>query len=132
MLLDSNILIRFITKDVPDKANRARAFLKRGEDGELHLILHPMVVAEVVYVLRAHYKYTHDQIETILLQLCNSKAIETLDRSLVERALLMLNQHNIDFEDAFFDVLCDQQGWQVASFDDTARKRLGPRWIEPD
>jgi predicted nucleic acid-binding protein len=131
MLLDANVLIRFITKDVPDKAERARALLKRGEVGEVRLILNAMVVAEVVYILRAHYKFTYEDIETILLQLIGSNAVETLERSVVERALMMVTRHNVDFEDAYFDVLADVQGWQVASFDETARKRLGARWIEP-
>ena len=131
MLLDSNVLLRFITKDTPEKAERAKALLKRGEIDELRLILHPMVVAEVVYILRAHYKFTHEQLETVLLQLIGSGAFETLERSPVERALMMVTKHNIDFEDAYFDVLADGQGWLVASFDQTARDRLGVRWIEP-
>ena len=44
---------------------------------------------------------------------------------------MMVTKHNIDFEDAYFDVLADGQGWLVASFDQTARDRLGMRWIEP-
>lgn len=131
VLLDSNVLLRFITKDIPERAERARTLLKRGEDGALRLILHPMVVAEVVYILRAHYKLTHEQIETVLLQLIGSGAFETLEPSLVERALLMVTRNNLDFEDAYFDALAEQQGWQVASFDQMARQRLGARWIEP-
>lgn len=131
VLLDSNVLLRFITKDIAERAELAKALLKRGEVGELRLILHPMVAAEVVYILRAHYKFTHEQLETVLLQLIGSGAFETLERPLVERALMMVTKHNIDFEDAYFDVLADVEGWLAASFDQTARNRLGARWIEP-
>lgn len=131
VLLDSNVLLRFLTLDIPEKAARAKALLQRGEAGEVRLILHPMVVAEVVYILRAHYKWTYPQLETVLLQLIGSEAFETLERGVVEKALMAVTKYNVDFEDAYFDVLAEQQGWQVASFDQTARQRLGARWIEP-
>ena len=131
VLIDSNVLLRFLTGDIPEKADRVKALLKRGEAGEVRLILHPVVVAEVVYILRAHYKWTYPQLETVLLQLIGSEAFETLERPLVEKALMAVTKHNVDFEDAYFDVLAEGQGWQVASFDQTARQRLGARWIEP-
>ena len=39
VLLDSNVLLRFLTGDIPEKADRAKALLKRGEAGEVRLIL---------------------------------------------------------------------------------------------
>ena len=131
LLLDSNVLLRFMTNDIPEKAERAKALLQRGESGEMRLILHPMVVAEVVYILRAHYKWTYPQLEKVLLQLIGSGAFETHERPLVEKALLTITKYNVDFEDAYFDVLAEQQGWQVASFDQAAKQRLGTRWIDP-
>jgi predicted nucleic acid-binding protein len=104
---------------------------KRGQEGELRLVLHPMVVAETVYVLRAHYKWTYPQLETALLDLIESGAFETVERALVERALALVTQHNLDFEDAYFDALAAQDDLDVASFDQTARQRLGARWFEP-
>ncbi len=54
-VLDANVLLRFITKTPPDQAAKARDLLKRGQAGEVRLVLEPLTLADVVYVLKKPY-----------------------------------------------------------------------------
>jgi uncharacterized protein len=57
LFLDTNVIIRYVTQDDPDKAAQARALLKRVEAGELTLIASESIVVEVVQVLSSKVLY---------------------------------------------------------------------------
>jgi uncharacterized protein len=129
--LDSNLLIRFITQDVPEKAERVLKLFQKSQKSNLELALQPLVVAEVVYILRAHYKYGYPEIEDILLKIIKNVPLQLTDASNVELALALCTQYNIDFEDAYLQALAQENQYGVFSFDTVALKRLGASWSQP-
>jgi len=56
--VDTNILIRHLTGDPPDQAERATAFLAEADE----LLLPDLIVAEVVYVLESFYELPADEV----------------------------------------------------------------------
>jgi len=56
--IDTNILVRHLTGDPPDMAERATAYLA----GATELLLADLIVAETVYVLESFSKTTRAQI----------------------------------------------------------------------
>lgn len=129
-LLDANVLLRFFTRVPVDQALRARDLLKRGQAGEVKLILEPLTLADVVYVLKKQYSMPYAEIEAILLQLFASGAVEVDKRSRCEAALALVVQYGVDFEDAYLVVIAREYAAGVASFDRHMR-RLGADWLEP-
>jgi predicted nucleic acid-binding protein len=51
--VDANVLLRLITNDPPELAERAASLVERAEQGEVILKVSSIVVAEVVWVLIA-------------------------------------------------------------------------------
>jgi len=129
-VLDANVLLRFITKAPIDQAERARALLRRGQLGEMRLVLEPLTLADVVYVLKRQYGVAYAEIESILLRLFASGAVEIIERARCEAALARVVWHSVDFEDAYLAVLAQELGGGVASFDPHL-KRLGVDWLKP-
>src|SRR5260370_38857467 len=54
---DTNILVRYLTKDDPEKAARAYAFLQEVEQGARVVAMTEAVFAEVVFVLSSKRLY---------------------------------------------------------------------------
>ena len=50
-LVDTDVLIRYFTRDDEAKAARALALLQRAERAELRLVVSPIVVFETVFTL---------------------------------------------------------------------------------
>jgi predicted nucleic acid-binding protein len=53
--VDANIVLRFITKEPENMAERAARLMAQAEAGEVSLYIAPLVLAEIVWVLRFFY-----------------------------------------------------------------------------
>ncbi|HEY9707591.1 MAG TPA: type II toxin-antitoxin system VapC family toxin [Oculatellaceae cyanobacterium] len=129
--LDTNILLRLITREPPDQAERALRLAEQAERGEVTLKLSPLVVAEMVYVLSSFYRYSRAEITQVLLPLVSAQGVDLQEADLVVAALESMARANVDFVDAFLAETARRQGEAVVSFDRDFR-RLGVAWIEPE
>ena len=53
--LDTNILVRLLTRDDEEKAARALLLIQRVESGDEKVITSPMVLFEAVFILQRRY-----------------------------------------------------------------------------
>lgn len=60
--IDANLVLRFLTCEPQDLAERPLRFIQRAERGEITLRITPLVIAEVVWVLGSFCKYPRTQI----------------------------------------------------------------------
>ncbi len=68
-LMDTNLLIRFFTRDDPEKAERVRQLLERVEQNQEKVALSPIVVFETVFTLQRFYRRSRQDIRDALLPL---------------------------------------------------------------
>lgn len=129
--LDANVLIRLITKEPPELFQRALRLVERAEQGEVTLRVVPMVVAEVIWVLRSFYEYPRTQIPQVLQPLVTAPGVVMEDADLVLRAVNVMAIANVDFLDAFLAETARLRGGSVVSFDRDFR-RLEVDWVEPE
>jgi predicted nucleic acid-binding protein len=116
-LLDANILLRYLSGDPEDLADRARLLFERAERGEVHLILTPLTVAECVWVFKSFYKHPLPAIAGALQQVMALEGVSTEQEGVVGAALLGMARHNVDFVDAYLAELARRDGLSVATFD---------------
>lgn len=128
--LDANVLLRFLTGDPPELAERAAGLLERAQRGEVLLRVHTVVVAETVWVLDSFYDYSKEDISRALIPLLEQPALRVEGARTVVRALETMAAKNVDFADALLAETARSRGEGVASFDRDFRK-LGPEWHEP-
>ena len=129
--LDANVLLRFLTGAPPDLAERAARILEEAQQGNVSLRVHPVVVAETVWVLESFYGYSKAEISRVLIPLLEQPSLRVEGARSVIEALEAMAESNVDFADALLAVTARSRGEGVASFDRDFRK-LDVAWREPD
>jgi predicted nucleic-acid-binding protein len=112
-------------------AQKAASLMRRAEDGEVLLVLSPLVVAELVWVLKSFYRNSLTDVVNVLLPLLSADGIEVEDREAMIRALELARDKNVDFVDAVLAVHAARAGEAVCTFDSTDFKRLPVAWVVP-
>ncbi len=99
--IDTNILLRYLTKDDEKKARAAFALLRRVEQGKEKVATSSMVVFETVFTLEKHYHFPREQIKEALLDILSLHGLELPNKGLYETVFDLYVDRNISFADAF-------------------------------
>jgi predicted nucleic acid-binding protein len=132
--LDANVILRYLTRDDPAKAERCLALLQRADQGQAELMTSEAVIAEVVYVLSSPrlYHLSRERIRDLLLPILNLRGLKLPSRQLYHRALDVYASHPVDFEDALAVAHMEQQGiTEIVSYDRHFDGVAGVRRVEP-
>lgn len=130
--VDANVLLRFLTGEPKDMAERSARLMRRAEAGEVLLLLSPLTVTEMIWVLKSFYGHSYVEIAQVLVPLLSADGIETEDRDLLIRAIELARDKNVDFADAVLALQALRAGETVCTFDKTDFKRLPAAWITPE
>lgn len=126
--VDTNILVRHLTADPPELAQRATAFLADATE----LYLADLIVAETIYVLESFYKAPRDQIATVIRSLLSMRSVTTVDPALLLRAIEVYEFDRLDFAEAYLVACAETTGvGRVASFDRAIDRVATVERLEP-
>jgi predicted nucleic acid-binding protein len=103
--VDTNLFIRYLTNDDPQKADRVDRLLDQAANGKIKLITAEMVLAEMVWVLESFYQLDKTRIAEMLKAILSTPGLEVLNGKIVEHALQYYALQNIDFVDAYIVAL---------------------------
>jgi len=118
--VDTNIFIRYLTQDDPDKAQACYELFLRAEQNEVALTTSESVVAELVYVLSSKrlYALPREEIRALLYPLLSIRGLKLARRETYLRALDIYAAYPVDFEDALAVAQMEQQGLtEIYSYD---------------
>ena len=116
--VDANLILRYFTKEPPDMAEASLKTFSAAQDGQICLIITPIIVAEVVWVLESFYGYSKEQIAVTIIQFLYSEGLEVMDLDILIQALSLYHEKNIDFADALLAVSALSRGpIPIYSFD---------------
>jgi predicted nucleic acid-binding protein len=128
---DANVLLRLLTDEPPELASRAARLLEEAQRGELSLKVHPVVVAETVWVLESFYGRSKQEIASALVPLLTDHGLKVEGLRTMVGALEGMAGKSVDFVDALLAETARTRGEGVASFDADFRK-LNVEWYEPN
>ncbi len=116
--LDTNVIIRLLTKDKAHQYQQAKKVFKRIEKGKIKAYLSILVVNEIIWIAENFYNLERDQYLPILLKLFSLKQIKCIE---IKKAWLLdllknLIKKKVDFTDFYLSKIC-AKGEKVASFD---------------
>lgn len=117
VLVDANLLLRFLTNDVATQAQRAEKRFKEAERGALNLVVLPLTIVEVVFHLAHWYHLEKEEIYTKLLTLFTPEWMQVEHKAAVFDALRIFAKRNIDFVDALLWSMANQDERGILSFD---------------
>lgn len=129
-LVDTNVLLRFLTGEPAEQAKRAKAFFEKSETGEICVRISPLVVTEVIFILTGrHYGFARSEVARTLTQFLQNPAFEVEQRDVVLEALEIFRTIKIDFVDAWLAADAKASLAGVASFDHDFKKITDLNWM---
>ncbi len=99
--LDTNILVRLLTRDDEEKASRVVALLLRVEAGEEQVTVSPMVIFETVFILEKSYVVPRAKIRDDLQYVLALPNVRIADKQTYYEALDVYATTRLSFADAY-------------------------------
>ncbi len=110
--VDTDVLIRLLTGDDPEKQTQAAALFQQVEAGGITIQAPDTVIADALYVLSSPrlYNVPRDEVRDILSALTRLPHFRVDNRRAVLRALQLYGATNLDFGDALIVASMEQAG----------------------
>jgi len=121
--VDTNVLVRFLVRDDPEQARKARQFLAGCSAEDPGLVNH-IVLCELVWVLGSFYSYPREAIARALKEVVDAIQLSVPDRADVQLAIRQF-RNGADFADALIGIANLRLGCRdTVTFDRGAAKRF--------
>ena len=130
--IDTNLFLRYFTKDDEKKAEDVLKLLKRVESNEEKVITSSLVVFEIVFALESYYKVPRDEIKKLLQSILNLRGLKLEFKDIFESALDLYSERKISFADSFNACYMGKRGVkEIYSFDEDFDKIEGITRVIP-
>ena len=134
--LDTNVILRYLTRDDEAKAAACYELFQRVQRGEERLHTCEAIITEVVYVLsspRAPYRLNQEEIRARLLPILTLRGLNLPQKRVFLKALDLYVSHSfLDFEDALAAAHMERQGViEIFSYDRDFDRVPGLKRVEP-
>ncbi len=129
--VDTNVLVRYLTRDEARQAKLASDFLELECSPEIPGFLNDIVLCELVWVLEDVYGYERTQLAPVLEQLVRTVQLRVADTGRTWRAIEAYRKGH-DFADALIAELNSQAGCtETVTFDKRAGRLPSVRLLTP-
>lgn len=130
--IDTNLFIRYFTRDDEEKAQKVLALLKRVERDKERITTSPLVIFETIFTLESFYKVPKKETKELILPILKLKGLKLSNKEIYEQALDVHVKKNISFTDAFNSVYILKKGIkEIYSYDEDFDKIEGIKRVAP-
>jgi predicted nucleic acid-binding protein len=117
--VDTNVFLRYLTKDDPSKYERCREMFKKALEGQIAIATSGMVIAELIWTLLSYYKAPKAEVIEKVSVILGTENLFVPDKDMLADALVLYARRNIDFIDAYNAVFMKYKGLrEIYSYDD--------------
>ena len=100
VFVDTNVFLRFFTRDIESFYLKARDLFEKGESGKLKLETSDVVIAEIVWVLESYYAFSRVEIKEVVETILETKNLKVANHSRVKEAIALYSTGKMDYIDA--------------------------------
>ena len=119
LFVDTNIFIRYLTKDDPSKYEKCRELFKKTIEGEIEIATSELVIAELIWTLLSYYKVPKADVIQKVSIIIGTENLFIPGKDIIADALVLYARKNIDYIDAYNAVFMKNQGLQeIYSYDE--------------
>lgn len=132
--LDTNVILRYLTGDDPQKQAATSLLFDRIQRGELEVTIPLLVIDEASYVLASNRNYglPWDEVADLLSALIRTPGIRVDNKELVLESLGIVKANEVDFADAYIVAAMRRAGVStVYSYDHHFNRFSDIQRIEP-
>jgi predicted nucleic acid-binding protein len=126
--VDTNIFLRFLVNNDPEKADACEALFRKAISGEQDLVTSEMVIAEIVWVLESYYELEKSAIQERVEKILNTKNLTCPNADIIISALAFYVEKNVDYIDAYSALVMKRDEISTMYSYDTHFDRID--WIE--
>lgn len=108
--LDTNVLLRYLTRDDERKATAAFALLQRIERGEERVVTSQAVIFETVFTLQRFYKVPRPEVQALVLPIIMLRGVQLPNKPLYQEAFDLYVKQKISLPDAWNGVFMRARG----------------------
>jgi predicted nucleic acid-binding protein len=133
--LDTNILLRYLTRDDEAKAQQALALLQRVESGEERVETSLIVIFELVFTLERFYKVPRERIHALITPIIALRGLRLAGKTLIEQSLdaYVQARRHVSFADIYNAHYAQSRGIEeIYSWDRDFDEIDGIARIEPN
>ncbi len=123
LLIDTNIIIRYLAGDHAGFLAKATELFERVEQGEQEIIIIDSVVMEAFFVLNKFYQLPKEEVIDDLKTILAFAGVINDDKFQIIETLNLVLYKNIDFVDALLCVKSKLYELELFSFDEKLNKR---------
>lgn len=128
--LDTNVLVRYLVRDVPGQLAAAKRLIGRSVADGSTLFVPVTVVLELEWVLRSSFAFGKDDVLMTLSRLFSAAELTFESERALEIALQLYREGSADFADCLHVALATQAGEQpLWTFDKGAAKVSGAQLL---
>lgn len=109
-VIDTNLLVRYLTEDDPQKAKAVDNLLNKAEKNEIRIFIPSIVIAELVWVLESFYKMDADPIAELVEAVLNTPGVEVTEKSIIASSLKLYRTKSRDFIDTWISEFARDRG----------------------
>ena len=132
--IDTNLFLRYFTRDDEEKAKKVLTLLKRVEEADEEIITSPLVIFETIFTLESFYKISRVEIKELMLPILNLRGLKLQNKVMYQEVLDIYEKRNISFADAdaFNSVFMLKKGIkEIYSYDTDFDKIKGIKRVTP-
>ena len=130
--IDTNLFLRYFTRDDEKKAQKVLGLLKRVEKNEEKIITSSLVMFEVIFTLESFYKIPREEIKELLYPILDLRSLKLSDKEVFREALDLFTQKKLSFADAFNASFAIKKGVkEIYSYDKNFDKLEGIERVTP-
>ena len=117
--VDTNVFLRYLTKDDLSKYERCREMFKKALKGEIAISTSGMVIAELIWTLLSYYKVPKAEVIEKVSVILGTENLFIPDKDVLADALVLYARKDIDFIDAYNAVFMKYHGLcEIYSYDE--------------
>ncbi|MBI3103420.1 PIN domain-containing protein [Candidatus Daviesbacteria bacterium] len=99
IFIDTSVLIRFFTHDLPAKVEECEKIFEAIKEGKIKPYISNVVLMELIFVLTRQYKFKKDVVVKVLEDLLNIRNLTVIEKTNTKDALRFYKSSNIKYGD---------------------------------
>jgi predicted nucleic-acid-binding protein len=108
--VDTNIFIRFLSDDDPEKADACEKIFKKAVEEKESIFTTELVIAEIIWVLESFYELEKEEVQDKVEKILNTPNLICPHKDLILSALTLYSEKNIDYIDAYNALILKEKG----------------------
>ena len=116
-IIDTNILLRFLTGDDKGKAAQCEALFQNAINGNERLLISDVCIAELIWTLESYYREERFAIADKVESLLNTPGFEYSDIHLLFEAIKRYRSFTVDYIDAYHAAMAKKRSCDIYSYD---------------